>query len=388
MATKATKALAQDLTQALKNFNSDFGTAWTLGENWTNVNTKFETFVNKYLFPKLNETTLVNISLGNRFNWLAKEEEFIGQLSEEYVIMDTVPINMDLSKPEELMLKRNYPAMATKLYGPGALKKTKFTLNNNDVRLNFATLGDATKYAIGVYRKRISDINVEEEREVKAMLVDYALNQTKEVRNVASQDDLFNELFNAVLNVQNNSDKYNEANTASGGAIGRYTTVSKLANMVILTSDRNKTFLLDTRLANTFQAAGIDLSQKIISFDDLGGTYRVNDDVQITDPQTVTFMRSMGNYMVQLNDVVPADSVVTYDVTGLTEFKDKVTEIKPETDLFAYVFDINKLRYKRTTKGMLKPPFYNGEYDEVTYWLHYYSFKAMSPFYNSIRIGG
>lgn len=388
MATKATKALAQDLTQALKNFNSDFGTAWTLGENWTNVNTKFETFVNKYLFPKLNETTLVNISLGNRFNWLAKEEEFIGQLSEEYVIMDTVPINMDLSKPEELMLKRNYPAMATKLYGPGALKKTKFTLNNNDVRLNFATLGDATKYAIGVYRKRISDINVEEEREVKAMLVDYALNQTKEVRDVASQDDLFNELFNAVLNVQNNSDKYNEANTASGGAIGRYTTVSKLANMVILTSDRNKTFLLDTRLANTFQAAGIDLSQKIISFDDLGGTYRVNDDVQITDPQTVTFMRSMGNYMVQLNDVVPADSVVTYDVTGLTEFKDKVTEIKPETDLFAYVFDINKLRYKRTTKGMLKPPFYNGEYDEVTYWLHYYSFKAMSPFYNSIRIGG
>lgn len=388
MATKATKALAQDLTQALKNFNSDFGTAWTLGENWTNVNTKFETFVNKYLFPKLNETTLVNISLGNRFNWLAKEEEFIGQLSEEYVIMDTVPINMDLSKPEELMLKRNYPAMATKLYGPGALKKTKFTLNNNDVRLNFATLGDATKYAIGVYRKRISDINVEEEREVKAMLVDYALNQTKEVRDVTSQDDLFNELFNAVLNVQNNSDKYNEANTASGGAIGRYTTVSKLANMVILTSDRNKTFLLDTRLANTFQAAGIDLSQKIISFDDLGGTYRVNDDVQITDPQTVTFMRSMGNYMVQLNDVVPADSVVTYDVTGLTEFKDKVTEIKPETDLFAYVFDINKLRYKRTTKGMLKPPFYNGEYDEVTYWLHYYSFKAMSPFYNSIRIGG
>lgn len=388
MATKATKALAQDLTQALKNFNSDFGTAWTLGENWTNVNTKFETFVNKYLFPKLNETTLVNISLGNRFNWLAKEEEFIGQLSEEYVIMDTVPINIDLSKPEELMLKRNYPAMATKLYGPGALKKTKFTLNNNDVRLNFATLGDATKYAIGVYRKRISDINVEEEREVKAMLVDYALNQTKEVRDVASQDDLFNELFNAVLNVQNNSDKYNEANTASGGAIGRYTTVSKLANMVILTSDRNKTFLLDTRLANTFQAAGIDLSQKIISFDDLGGTYRVNDDVQITDPQTVTFMRSMGNYMVQLNDVVPADSVVTYDVTGLTEFKDKVTEIKPENDLFAYVFDINKLRYKRTTKGMLKPPFYNGEYDEVTYWLHYYSFKAMSPFYNSIRIGG
>lgn len=43
------------------------------------------------------------------------------------------------------MLKRNYPKMATKLYGQGVLKKTKFTLNNNDTRHNFLTLGDATK---------------------------------------------------------------------------------------------------------------------------------------------------------------------------------------------------------------------------------------------------
>lgn len=388
MATKAQRALAQDTTSALQNFNSDFGTAWTLGQNWSNVSTQFETFVNKYLFPKLNETTLINISLGNRFNWLAKETPFIGQMTEEYVILDSVPVNMDLSKPEEEMLKRNYPKMATKLYGAGMLKKQKFTLNNNDVRLNFATLGDATKYAIGVYRKKISDINVEEEREIKAMIVDYALNHTKEKRQVASLDDLYNEVFNAILNMQNNSDHYNEANTASGGTIGRYTTVSKLDNLVILTSDRNKTFFLDTKLANTFQTAGIDLSQKIISFDDLGGAYRLKDDVQITEPETLDLMKSMGNYMVRMNDIVPAGSVLTYDVTGTKEFKDHVEEIKPESDLFAYIFDVNKLRYKRTTNGMLKPPFYNGEYDEVSYWLHYYSFKAVSPFYNSILIGG
>lgn len=388
MATKAQRALAQDTTSALQNFNSDFGTDWTLGQNWSNVSTQFETFVNKYLFPKLNETTLINISLGNRFNWLAKETPFIGQMTEEYVILDSVPVNMDLSKPEEEMLKRNYPKMATKLYGAGMLKKQKFTLNNNDVRLNFATLGDATKYAIGVYRKKISDINVEEEREIKAMIVDYALNHTKEKREVASQDDLYNEVFNAILNMQNNSDHYNEANTASGGTIGRYTTVSKLDNLVILTSDRNKTFFLDTKLANTFQTAGIDLSQKIISFDDLGGAYRLKDDVQIAEPETLDLMKSMGNYMVRMNDIVPAGSVLTYDVTATKEFKDHVEEIKPESDLFAYIFDVNKLRYKRTTNGMLKPPFYNGEYDEVSYWLHYYSFKAVSPFYNSILIGG
>ena len=77
------------------------------------------------------------MALGNRFEWLAREEDFVGQYSEEYVILDTVPVTMNLSKQEELMLKRNYPQMATKLYGQGILKKTKFTLNNNDSRLNF-----------------------------------------------------------------------------------------------------------------------------------------------------------------------------------------------------------------------------------------------------------
>ena len=28
--------------------------------------------------------------------------------------------------------------------------------------------------------------------------------------------------------------------------------------------------------------------------------------------------------------------------------------------------------------------FYNNELDEYTYWMHYYSFKAISPFYNKL----
>ena len=151
--------LIADSTKAsLQSFNHDYGKQWTFGENWSNVNTMFETYVNKYLFPKINETLLIDIALGNRFNWLAKEQDFIGQYSEEYVIMDTIPIEMNLSKSEELMLKRNYPQMATRLYGSGIVKKQKFTLNNNDVRFNFQTLGDATNYALGVLRKKISDI--------------------------------------------------------------------------------------------------------------------------------------------------------------------------------------------------------------------------------------
>ncbi|MFW3388180.1 UNVERIFIED_CONTAM: hypothetical protein RF648_19525, partial [Kocuria sp. CPCC 205274] len=60
--------------------------------------------------------------------------------------------------------------------------------------------------------------------------------------------------------------------------------------------------------------------------------------------------------------------------------------IKPTSDLFALIIDVNAIKYKRCTNGMLKPPFYNGETDEVTYWLHYYSFKSISPFYNKILV--
>lgn len=374
--------------KALDQYNSDFSAQWDFGTNWSNVATDFETFVNKYLFPKLNETAVHNVALGNRFEWLAKEIDFIGQYSEEYVILDTLPVNMNLSKTEELMLKRNYPHMATKLYGQGVLKKTKFTLNNNDTRHNFLTLGDATKYALAVYKKRISDINVSEETEVKGTIIDYALNHVKDKRTVTSRDELFTEIFEGILNIQNNSTKYNEADTASGGTLGRYTTVSKLSDVVILTNDSMKTYLLDTKLANTFQVSGLDLSDRIISFDDLGGLWKTTADVTISEPATLEQFGYMGDYQVNSGDIVPAGSVLTFDVSELTEFVGSVEEIKPNSDLFAYVFDINKLRYRRHTKGMLKQPFYNGEFDEITYWLHYYSFKSMSPFYNSILVTG
>lgn len=382
------KALSKQAILALNSFNSDYNKSWDFGTNWSNIGTEFETFVNNYLFPKINETTLVNVDLGNRFDWLAKETDFIGQYSEEYVIMDSVPVSMNLSKSEELMLKRNYPTMATKLYNSGILKKQKFTLNNNDVRLNFMTLLDGVKYAMAVYKKKISDINVLEEKEIKAMLVDYALNHVNDKREVASRDDLFNEAFNAILNIQNNSEKYNESNKASGGAIGRYTTATKLQDVAMLTNDRMKTFLLDTKIANTFNEAGLDLSDRIISFDDLGGVYKTTDDVTIEENDTLAYLRAFGDYQAELGDIVPEGSTITFDVTELPEFDGVVEEIRPEDELFCYIFDINKLKFRRNTKDMLKKPFHNAEFDEVTYWIHYYSFKSVSPFYNSVVVGG
>lgn len=383
-------AISQAVRNALITHNTETGHAWTFGTNWSSAeagNKQFETFVNKYLFPKLNETLIIEAVLGNSFDWLAKEVDFIGQYSEEYVILDTVPIEMDLSKNAELMLKREYPKMATKLYGQGILKKTKFTLNNNDVRLNFLTIGDAISYSVSVYKKRISDINLAEEREIKAMIVDYGVNHVKDKREVTTMQELFEVLTEAILNLQNNSEKHNESSKASGGAVGRFTTVSKLSDLVIVTTDKVKRYLLNTFLANTFHAEGIDLSKIIISFDDLGGTYRVTEDVTVTKAG-VDLLQTFGDYQVQVGDIIPKGYVFTYDVSKNVDFTGKVEEIKPTSDLFAMVLDARAIRYKRFTKGMLKEPFYNGEFDEVTYWIHYYSFKAISPFYNKVVITG
>lgn len=377
--------LAKAVQSSLITHNTETGHAWTFGTNWTSQGKEFETYVNKYLFPKLNETLIIESILGNRFDWLAKEVDFIGQYSEEYVILDSVPIELDLSKNAELMLKRNYPKMATKLYGQGILKKLKFTLNNNDTRLNFLTIGDAITYAVSVYRKKITDINVAEESEVKAMLVDYGINHVADKRTVTSMEELFETLSEAILNLQNNSAKHNEASTASGGALGRFTTNTKLSDMIIITTDKVKRYLLNTFLANTFHAEGIDLSKIIISFDDLGGAYRTKADIQVTQP-ILNKLQLFGDYQVQVGDTIPKGYVFTYDVSDV--ITSNLEEIKPQSDLFAMVLDARAIRYKRYTKGMLKQPFYNGEFDEITYWIHYYSFKAISPFYNKVVIQG
>lgn len=381
--------LALPLKESLTQWNKDKNVAWNLGTNYSNIDTQFETYVNKYLFPKLQETKLINIELGNRFNWLARETPYISQLNEEYVILDSVPVDLNLSKDEELMLKRNYPRMATRLYGQGVHKKQKFTLNDNDNRLNWQSLGDAIKYAVAVYRKKITDINVDEEKEIRAMLVDYGMNQltgnANTDRKVNDIDDLCNTLFESVLNIQNNSDKYNQCAQASGGALGRYTTQTPLDDMMILTTDTVKSYLLNTKIANTFQIAGLDLTNHIVSFDDLGGIWKVNAECTVVESDIDKFRR-MGDYQVAVGDTIPQGVVFTYDISGFDTFAGKTTEIKPATKEWAMLLDTRGIYYKRNTQKLLPTYFYNNELDEYTYWMHYYSFKAISPFYNKLIV--
>lgn len=387
--------LPETVKETLDKFNADnktdwsWGQAWDKGSNWSNEKTRFDTYLNNYLFPKVAQTTLAQQNLGNRFDFLAKEvPNMTAVLREDYVVLDSVPAGLNLSKPEENMLKVNYPKIATKLFAGNNFLKEKFTLNDNDALLNFQTIGDSISYAMAVYQKRVSDINMFEEQIIKAMLVDYGLNQVKDQRTVKSRDELVSTITEAILNMQNNSALHNEADKASGGAVGRYSTYTPLNDIFILTTDTIKSFLLDSIIANTFQVAGIDITDRVISFDDLGGTYRTTSDVKITEDDSKKYLRSMGLYETDTGDVFYTGTTLPFPVDNLKEFKGNVEEIKPKGDLFALVCDVNSVGYKRKTAGMLKRPFYNGERDEWTYWLHYQAQRYIRPFFNKICITG
>lgn len=389
-----TLQVADAVSRAITGFNVDNGKKWSFGTNWDASNSDFETFTNKYLFPKLNETAIVNVALGNRFDWLAVETDFVGQYSEEYVILDTVPVELSLDKSTTLMLERNYPKIATKLYGSGIVRKMKFTLNDNIARQQFATLGDAVSYAVNVYKKQISMINIAEEQEIKSMIMDYALNQVADKRDTDA-DNYIDDLYTTMLNLQNNSPKHNEADKASGGSLSTFTTQSQLKDLLIVTTDRQKVKILNSFIAQTFNTAGLDLTDHIISFEDLGGSYKCK--AKLTVAAGTTFH----NYLVNAGMYDQKGQTITFNVGDVIAFPNfealfkkafstsatfstYFDELTAPDELFTVILDARALRYKRYTKNMLKQPFYNGEFDEVTYWIHYYSMKSISPFYNKV----
>src|SRR5699024_12203964 len=104
--------------------------------------------------------------------------------------------------------------------------------------------------------------------------------------------------------------------------------------------------------------SSIDFTEYVISFDVLGGAFKTTSEITLSEQNTITYLRGFGDYQSQVGDVIPEGSVFTFDVSEQTEFVGNVVEVKPQDDLFAFIFDINALKYKRNTDGMLKEPFY------------------------------
>lgn len=403
-----TEAVALASQQALEAFNADLsagkietqaygpnGTTgyknWDFGTPWSNIGTEFETFVNKYFYPKIQSTISSNVALGNRFDFLAREIQRAGQITEEYVVLDSIPEELRYDAQITEHLKKAYPENINFIYGQGVNKVARFTLNDQDAIMNFSTVGDAISYASKVFLSRISGINQSEESEMKAMIVDYALNNVEGVREVTNFEELVDGISLAMLNMQNNSHKYNQVEKflKSQGRVGRFSTRTPLSKVMIVTTDKVKNALLNTKIANSFHIAGIDYTDRIVSFDDLGGAFKITSDVTL-DATAIASLKAYGQVVHEVGDVIKAGTIITFDPTGLEAFADadgnaKFEEIKPASENVAIIMDMRSVTYLRDTHDMVRQ-----EQDpyrrDTNYFLHYKTNKIMSPCYNKIVI--
>ena len=387
--TKTDISLANAISDSFDDYLKENKTgSFTFGTNWHGSLTQVtNNFVVHNLFPKLNSTTLHMDDLGNSFWGLAKEVDNIGELRESYTFMDSIPSVMDLTKNPSLMLENNFPRIASKLFGRGQIKKQKLTLNDNYQRMQFSTVGDAVIFNAGAFKNKINGINITEEKEMKAMLVQYANTMTSSRQNVDTLEELSEKLLQTIMDFQQNDTIFNDVHLASGGDTGQKTTVSNMQNIQILTTTAIKTKLLKSDLARAFHNEGIDITGRIMAFRDLGGTYELTENVTIAEGDTVANMKAFDQYRGAIGDLIAKGTIITYDLSKMKEFEGKYKEIKPEDDLFAYVFDNRIVDYQVVTKNMIKIPFNNGEFDTWTNWVHYLSTKSMKPYFNNSVIG-
>lgn len=359
------------------------------GMNWNSVgNEMFEKFLNNYLFPKLDETSLIEFIIPDRFDPWTIDSNLIAQFKEEYTYTDIVPTLVRLDDDEMLNLRRNYPAMRTKLYGAGNKYKYKFTLNDNENRLSWLTIDDAIKAFHGIYQNAINGFNMFNEQSKLALCVDYMLKHVKDTTKADSLDDLVHKTMLKLLNLQSRSTKHNEADHASGDVLTQKTSASNIKDIALITDDEVKLYILESVIANTFQISGLDITSQIMSFEDLGGAWELTESVTISEANTIAKFSAMG-FWDKRNGVgmtIPKGSVLTFDVSQLAEFKDKAKELKPQSEHCVMGFDVNSFRFRRNTKNMLSRGLELQESEDYNHFIRMLVNNNISPFFNKFFI--
>lgn len=386
-------AVATGTVEALDQFNRSYGTQYAPTAPWTgDVAIHFTNFVNNNLFPKIADTKYHEAILGDAWSFATKNDPNIASYDEEYAFMDIVPRNLNMSKAGTSLFKRNYKRIATNLYGPGNYRMLSFSLESNYTRRNFSTIGDAIAYALGAYKHCIQMVNIDEERQKTAKIVDYANKNVRVHETASSLEDMAHKLNLLLMNMTSNSDKYNEAIQlcAPNEIGGRYTTTTDMSHLMILTTTDVKEYMLGTLLANTYQTKGIDITNMIKAFPTLTYAWRATQDITM-DADLVKVLNAFGDEDAEVGDVIPKDAVITIDPEEfLSEHPDK-TKFEPITPKnkvgeankpWALVFDTRALKFARFTDGMVEKPFINQSVKEYKYYMHYYHRNNISPFYN------
>lgn len=375
---------------SINQWNQTQGASWTKGTNWSNVGTDFETFVHKNLFPKLTETIQNLPKIGNPFQFLARERNIVGQYREEFAILDKVPTGINLNTDGELLLNPEYPKIKTRLYQNGFRRKLKFTIDlSGDITQNFLSLEDGIDYVIGEYVSSLNSINITEMREMFGGIVDYLHNNitSYQRKTVTSLDEAVTATYNLISSMQIPTSGYNEGMTAAGPSVGRLTRKTPLERMMIICSVNARTFLLNTQIANSFQIAGLDITDHIMAFPtidetpDMDGVYKITKKVTLATQTDVDFLKAMGMYNVRIGTVFNIGTVFTFDIKTLTDFKGNFEQIGLKDDNDILVIDTASIMYDQDTSNFVRT-FENPEIDGVSYYLKYTSTKNISPFTN------
>lgn len=364
------------VVQALAEWNSQGNTsAWSLGDSYDPSKVKeYNNFFKGFLFPKVAETIARKTSGYNHFQDLVIEDTRTSLINEEYAVLDTVPTFTNFTQDDVHILNSNFPRIGTRVFTKGVWRKFKITINLLTAPRSFHTFADVVEYYLEVIESRIKMLNVIEEKETIGLLVDYS-NTVKENMVSTSISDTVRKISLAVDNLQNNN-QYNEVTSVMGEGY-ELTDASLLKDILIVTSTAVKAELRDSVLAQNFHNEGIDLSNQIRAFSDLGGVWKVTKDITLNQTQQ-SYVQSKGLYNFDKdNNVLKAGTIITFPIAGQ---ESNMEEIKPPSDNFAIVLDKRGLVLKQDTSYLKAPEFTNGETMNVNIYMHYASSKYLSIF--------
>ena len=107
-------AVATGVVEALNEFNQSYGKQWKATAPWTgDVAIHFTNFLNNNLFPKLASTHFHEAILGDAWSFATKNDPNVASYDEEYAFTDVIPRNLNMSKANTTLFRRNYKTIMT-----------------------------------------------------------------------------------------------------------------------------------------------------------------------------------------------------------------------------------------------------------------------------------
>lgn len=329
------------------------------------------------LFPKVKQVHNVQTDLRNKFSKFAQIVSSAGELIEEYVVADITPVQLGLDKPATKMFQRNYPKILSTLYTNQVAKKVKVTLDTKEVRKRFISGDSLVDYFNSVFSAVYNAIaRTEQEEWLEAFVSFYRGNDL--VNNIATTTaELPQVIGKSIMDLTDNTNLFNQ-----GDSVDVPLTMSAdLSDIYIITTTDISALISANIFPQYFDTEGIDFRDRILAFHKfpkvnvLLADYTVNED-------DVKALENI-NYMVDVNDIIPKDSVIPQAWIRAGFGADaEIDEYEFDSKNFGFILDSNAIRYAIDEGSGWTDPFKNGEFMESTMWYHYTSLKAISPFYN------